>query len=86
MVLFRCEYRYFLVSSILGVCVKEMTWVYMQLYYNNLMKTNIKLITTYNNIVKQLLEYVVQLVGFISLIVIDLHINVAQINQIVDLI
>jgi hypothetical protein len=58
------------------------------------MNIKLKLITTYDNKVNQLLEYLVQLVGFISRTIISFHINVTwifhinvtRINQAVNLI
>jgi hypothetical protein len=50
------------------------------------MEINLKMITTYDNKVKRLLEYLVQVISFISRTIIVFHINVAQINQIANLI
>jgi hypothetical protein len=63
-----------------------MTWMYIQLYYNNVRGINVKLMTTYDKKVKRLLEYLVQLVRFIIVTIIAFHINIGSINQNANLI
>jgi hypothetical protein len=63
-----------------------MAWVYIKLYYNNVREINVKLITTYKKKVKRLLEYLVHLIGFISMTIIAFHINIGMINQNANLI